>query len=274
MKRWNCTVFYVDTTGGRNGVYPAEIFQIVRKSVGPDILILPEISTIDYYRWTTPLASDIHGDVKHIWPLTKTSSSDSSGSAGAFAFNLMQNCCNNWNRSKVDELAKVAAECSGFLFDGWWWNPSKDPLVKYAIGNGSKSCPLRLKLDDDDVNRTTVVVTPSTRTVGAPIMSDFFGISSSYGDFLHLVGNKTSRFPGQPWTAALLQHLKTCNNCAGPRIRINGDQGGAKPWWGPQYDRWLATFGGKVPPSFGAGPSMWIGPSHVQALHEVAEVMT
>lgn len=263
----------IDTTGGRNGVYPATVFEIVRKSVGSDILILPELSTIDYYRWTTPLAGEIHGDVKHIWPLTKTSRSDSSGSAGAFAFNLMQNCCNNWNSTKVAELAKVAAECSGFLFDGWWWNPSKDPLVKYAVGNGTQHCPLSLKLDDDEMNSTAVTVTDSTPDVGAPIPSDFFGVSSSYGDYLELFGNKTSQYPGQPWTIPLLQQLKTCSDCAGPRIRINGDQGGAKPWWGPQYDRWLASFGGRVPPAFGAGPSMRIGASHVQALHDAAETL-
>jgi hypothetical protein len=112
---------------------PATVFQIVRAAVGPGILIIPEIPTLDYYRWTAPLHGEIEGDVKHIWPLTKKSRSDTAGSAGAWAVNLMQNCCHGWNSTTVEWFAKtVAGDCAAMMYDGWWWNPDKNPLVKYA----------------------------------------------------------------------------------------------------------------------------------------------
>jgi len=46
INRWNVTAFYVDSTGGVNGVYPGEIFELVRREVPAYVLIIPELGTM------------------------------------------------------------------------------------------------------------------------------------------------------------------------------------------------------------------------------------
>eukprot|EP00041_Stephanoeca_diplocostata_P010127 m.160689 g.160689 ORF g.160689 m.160689 type:complete len:555 (-) comp18035_c0_seq1:191-1855(-) len=125
-------------------------------------------------------------------------------------------------------------------------------------------------------NNGTTVDIPNDITnnlIGAELYSDFIGISSSYADYLKIFGNQTSDFGTQHWAIPLLNTLRTCEVCRGPRIRINGDQGGAKPWWGPQYDAWLKSINADNVPSFGSGPNMRIGPGNIRAIHAVAETL-
>ncbi len=52
-KRWGCTLFYVDSNGGKHGVYDAWIFERLRR-LHPDCLIAPENCYAAYYACTSP----------------------------------------------------------------------------------------------------------------------------------------------------------------------------------------------------------------------------
>lgn len=225
-------------------MYPATVFEAVRAAIGPNILIIPEIPTVDYYRFTTPLHGEIPADVKRIWPLTKTSRDDKSGSAGAFAFNLMQNCCPHWNSSTVDQFSSVVAECSSFMFDGWWASPDKNPVVKYAYGNGSSKCPLNVRSADSRAPSVALlnvanfsVVFDAAQSNGT-VAAGLFGISGSNIDMKTLFGNKTDSSdphvaPGQSWIFNLLSAWRPCAGCPGASIRTNGKSNSIfwGEWW-------------------------------------------
>lgn len=107
----------------------------------------------------------------------------------------------------------------------------RTPAAPFRIVVGWLLC---IELQVQGLNNGTTVDVPddiASNLIGAELDSDFIGISSSFGDYLKLFGNHTAELHVQPWAIPLLQTLKTCSECKGPRIRINGDQGGAKPWY-------------------------------------------
>lgn len=101
----------------------------------------------------------------------------------------------------------------------WYWTPrrrvdyviqttgavhsqSGDAIVRHSQLPGSwpgESSPLASGATI--TNTTSITVDDATPPVGAPIPSDFFGISSSYGDYIRLFGNGSTSAPGQPWAA-------------------------------------------------------------------------
>eukprot|EP00039_Didymoeca_costata_P022615 m.347051 g.347051 ORF g.347051 m.347051 type:complete len:542 (-) comp31205_c0_seq1:171-1796(-) len=118
-----------------------------------------------------------------------------------------------------------------------------------------------------NVTNVTVKVDLSQK-VGALVESDYIGVSSSYGDFLRLLGNQSKNYSGAPFFVEALQSLKTCSRCAGPRIRLNAGQGGAKVYWALQYPN--STTG---PFCFGPVANFPVHPGNLKALHDAATAL-
>ncbi|MBV8900852.1 MAG: hypothetical protein JOY92_12170 [Verrucomicrobia bacterium] len=53
QQRWGCTLFYLDTNGGVNGVYDVSIFQQLQEK-HPDVLLIPEEKYDAYFAYTAP----------------------------------------------------------------------------------------------------------------------------------------------------------------------------------------------------------------------------
>lgn len=53
QQRWGCTLFYIDTNGGVNGVYDVSIFQQLQEK-HPDVLLIPEEKYDAYFAYTAP----------------------------------------------------------------------------------------------------------------------------------------------------------------------------------------------------------------------------
>eukprot|EP00041_Stephanoeca_diplocostata_P027936 m.779618 g.779618 ORF g.779618 m.779618 type:complete len:153 (-) comp23279_c0_seq4:2850-3308(-) len=73
-----------------------------------------------YHRYTSPLGDLWAGkDVARVWP-------------NAMEVGLMQNCCPKWNASTVESFGSIVCNGGALMFDGWWWNSDKNPVVQEA----------------------------------------------------------------------------------------------------------------------------------------------
>ena len=85
-KRWNCTLFYVDSNGDPNVPFPAQIFEQVL-AAHPDVLLMPEHQTARTYRSGAPydeLRGGVTGTpdwVREIYPRAFTVLTVSDGDA-------------------------------------------------------------------------------------------------------------------------------------------------------------------------------------------------
>lgn len=131
QKRWGSTLFYVDSNVEPNGgPMPARIFEQVARAC-PDVLVMPEHITLEYYRFTAPyreMRSNIflvNEAVKSIYP-------------DAF---LVLNTADGINRKRMTdeallELLKRSKEQGNiFLFRAWYGDQPIQDYIMRTMGN-------------------------------------------------------------------------------------------------------------------------------------------
>jgi hypothetical protein len=66
-RRWGCTIFYIDSTTGKQGPLPADVMKTLAER-HPDVLLLPENESLRYFAYSAPLNSFAHHNVAQTPP--------------------------------------------------------------------------------------------------------------------------------------------------------------------------------------------------------------
>ena len=119
QRRWNCTLFYIDSNFGplNFGLYDVTIFQRLRKE-HPDCLLIPEFENLSYFSCTSPYYS-LRGYEK--WPGTRMLSSQVAPIYPE-AVSVI-NCAGIDFREKENLLSNSFRRGDIFLFRCWWPSP-------------------------------------------------------------------------------------------------------------------------------------------------------
>ncbi len=111
-KRWNATMFYVDSNGDPNVPIPAQIFEQVHAAV-PDVLLIPEQQDARYYRSTAPY-DELRGGV--------TSTPAWARALYPRAFTVI-NVSDGDTKGKHAELVQAVKSGDVLMFRAWWDDP-------------------------------------------------------------------------------------------------------------------------------------------------------
>ncbi len=118
-KRWNCTLFYVDSTVKGDAALDADVFRQLGAAF-PDVLLMPENETLRYFAYSAPLNSFQHHKV--------TSTPPGARMVYLHAFSVLLAGEGDVNAHRA-ELVAAVRRGDILLFHGWWPNPN-NALIK------------------------------------------------------------------------------------------------------------------------------------------------
>ena len=119
-QRWNCTLFYVDSTATVSGSLNPDVFKSLADAY-PDVLLIPEHESMRYFAYSAPLNSYVHHKV--------TSTPTGARMVYPKAFSVLM--APDGNRPE-DHDALVTAVRTGdiLLFNGWYNNEGVKKIKK------------------------------------------------------------------------------------------------------------------------------------------------